>query len=136
MLDTGRIVAQGTPDELKRLVPGGHIRLEFGDAAELERAARILGDGSRDEEALALQIPNDGGDQSLRSLLDRLDAAAIDVDGLAVQTADLDDVFLSLTGDHQHDVKVCCHDDRLPSPLPTPPRCCAATSGGCAAIRR
>ena len=40
VLDGGRIVAEGTPDELKRLVPGGHIRLEFADAAALEKAAR------------------------------------------------------------------------------------------------
>ncbi len=99
MLDHGRLVAEGTPDELKRLVPGGHIRLAFSDAAELERAARILGDGASDEETLTLQVPSDGGTRSLRTLLDRLDAASIEVGGLAVRTPDLDDVFLSLTGD-------------------------------------
>jgi ABC-2 type transport system ATP-binding protein len=99
VLDHGKLVAEGTPNELKRLVPGGHIRLAFTDAAELERAAGILVDGAPDEEALTMQIPSDGGVHSLRALLDRLDAASIDVDGLAVQTADLDDVFLSLTGD-------------------------------------
>ena len=99
VLDHGRLVAQGTPTELKRLVPGGHIRLSFSDAAELGRAAGILGDGASDEEALTLQIPGDGGTRSLRALLDRLDAASIDVDELVVQTPDLDDVFLSLTGD-------------------------------------
>ena len=40
VLDHGQLVAEGTPNELKRLVPGGHIRLAFADAAELERAAR------------------------------------------------------------------------------------------------
>ncbi len=99
VLDKGRLVAEGTPNELKRLVPGGHIRLTFGDAAELARAAHVLGDGASDEEALTLQVPGDGGTHALRSLLDRLDAASIDVGELAVQTPDLDDVFLSLTGD-------------------------------------
>ena len=98
VLDHGRLVAEGTPNELKRLVPGGHIRLTFGDAAELARAAHVLGDGASDEEALTLQVPSDGGTHSLRTLLDRLDAASIDVGELAVQTPDLDDVFLSLTG--------------------------------------
>ncbi len=98
VLDHGRLVAEGTPNELKRLVPGGHIRLTFGDAAELARAAHVLGDGAPDEEALTLQVPSDGGTHSLRTVLDRLDAAAIDVGELAVQTPDLDDVFLSLTG--------------------------------------
>jgi ABC-2 type transport system ATP-binding protein len=97
MLDGGRIVAQGTPAELKRLVPGGSVRLEFGDAAELDRAASLLEGGARDEQGLALEVPSDGL-HSLRSLLDRLDAESIDVDGLSVRSADLDDVFLSLTG--------------------------------------
>ena len=99
VLDRGKIIAQGTPGELKRLVPGGHIRLEFGDAEELERAVRILDRGAPDAETLTLQLPGDGRTDSLRALLDRLDAASIDVTGLSVQTPDLDDVFLSLTGD-------------------------------------
>ncbi len=101
VLDRGKLVAQGTPNELKRLVPGGHVQLSFSDATELARAARIFADGSADEEALTLTIPSDGGTRSLRELLDRLDAGSIDVGGLEVQTPDLDDVFLSLTGDHQ-----------------------------------
>jgi len=102
VLDGGRIVAEGTPDELKRLVPGGHVRLEFSDPAELDKAARTFDGATRDEEALTLQVPGDGGVGSLRALLDRLDAASIDVDGLSVQTPDLDDVFLSLTGHDDH----------------------------------
>src|SRR4029079_19080976 len=53
LLDAGRVVAVGTPAELKRLVPGGSVRLEFSDETALERAARTLGDGSRDEQSLA-----------------------------------------------------------------------------------
>jgi ABC-2 type transport system ATP-binding protein len=102
VLDHGTFVAEGSPAELKRLVPGGHIRLAFADAAELERAARALDGGSRDDEALSLQVPSDGGVGSLRALLDRLDAQSIDVSGLSVETPDLDDVFLSLTGNPDH----------------------------------
>lgn len=98
LLDQGRIVAAGTPAELKRLVPGGSVRLEFGDAAQLDRAVRALGVGARDDAELALSLPNDGGVHTLRAVLARLDAEAIDVDGLSVRSADLDDVFLSLTG--------------------------------------
>ncbi len=98
VLDGGKIVAEGSPDELKRLVPGGHIRLEFADPAELDKAARTFGGSSRDDEALTLLVPSDGGVGSLRSLLDRLDNESIVVGGLSVQTPDLDDVFLSLTG--------------------------------------
>ncbi len=97
VLDNGRIVAEGTPEELKRLVPGGSIRLRFSDAPALARAANVLRDGDRNDEALTLQVPSDGGVRGLRSLLDRLDAEAIEVADLSVQTPELDDVFLALT---------------------------------------
>jgi ABC-2 type transport system ATP-binding protein len=98
VLDNGKLAAEGTAHELKRLVPGGHISLRFTDPSGLERAARTLGEVSRDNDALTLQVQSDGGVQSLRSLLDLLDAEAIEVGGLTVHTPDLDDVFLALTG--------------------------------------
>ncbi len=98
LLDEGRVAAQGTPVELKRLVPGGSVRLEFADPAMLDRAARLLTDTSRDESGLALQVPGDGGVHALRALLDRLDAGSVEVEALSVRPPDLDDVFLSLTG--------------------------------------
>jgi ABC-2 type transport system ATP-binding protein len=101
VLDEGRIVAEGTPEELKRLVPGGSIRLQFADAVGLARAATALDATDRDEDALTLQVPSDGGVRSLRALLDRLDAEAIEVAELSVQTPELDDVFLALTGQPQ-----------------------------------
>ncbi len=98
VLDQGRLVAQGTPEELKRRIPGTHVRLRFGAGAELDAAALVLPEAVRDEEALALRVPTDGGTASLRALLDRLDAHAISADDLSVQSPDLDDVFLALTG--------------------------------------
>jgi ABC-2 type transport system ATP-binding protein len=98
VLDHGRLVAQGTPDELKRRVPGGHLRLRFTDAGSLADAAAALTGSTPDEEALALTVPTDGAVASLRAVLDRLDAAKVEVDGLTTHTPDLDDVFLSLTG--------------------------------------
>jgi ABC-2 type transport system ATP-binding protein len=97
VLDHGRLIARGTPDDLKRLLPGGHIRLQFDDPQGLESAARVVGESTR-EDALTLRIPSDGGVRSLHALLDRLDGAAIEVGSLSVHTPDLDDVFLSLTG--------------------------------------
>jgi ABC-2 type transport system ATP-binding protein len=97
VLDRGRLVAEGTPEELKRLVPGGHVRLQFADAEELASAAYILGDAVRDEAALTLQVSSDGGTKSLKALLDRLDDASVEVQSLTVHTPDLDDVFLALT---------------------------------------
>jgi ABC-2 type transport system ATP-binding protein len=98
LLDHGKLVAEGTADELKRRIPGGHVRLRFTDADGLEAAARTLGEAVRDDEALSLQVPSDGSVDALRALIDRLDEARIKVDGLSVHTTDLDDVFLALTG--------------------------------------
>src|SRR5216683_2784001 len=98
VLDRGKLVAEGTPDELKRRIPGGHIRLQFTDATVLANAARIFGEVSRDDDALTLQISTDGGVRSLRALLDQLEKENIEVDALTVHTPDLDDVYFALTG--------------------------------------
>ncbi|WP_239523443.1 ATP-binding cassette domain-containing protein [Geodermatophilus normandii] len=98
LLDGGRLVAEGTSDELKRLVPGGAVRLSFDDATGLEAAARVLGVPPGDPAALVLEVPSDGSVLALRSLLARLDDARVDVAGLTVTTPGLDDVFLALTG--------------------------------------
>jgi ABC-2 type transport system ATP-binding protein len=100
VLDEGRLVAEGTAAELKRLVPGGHITLHFADGATLDAAARVLEPAGRDDDALTLSIG--GGDlAALRQALERLDRNAIDVAGLQVHTPDLDDVFLAITGHHE-----------------------------------
>jgi ABC-2 type transport system ATP-binding protein len=98
ILDVGRLIAEGTPDELKRRIPGGHIRLQFADGRGLESAASTLGDVMRHDDGLSLQVPSDGSVQSLRTVLDRLDDATIEVSSLQVHTPDLDDVFFALTG--------------------------------------
>ncbi len=98
VLDHGQLVAEGTADELKQMIPGGHVRLQFSDPGDLELAARVLGEAARDEDALTLQVPSDGGVRSLKALLDRLDQQAVPVEGLSVHTPDLDDVFFALTG--------------------------------------
>ena len=98
VLDQGKLVAQGTPDELKRRIPGSHIRLQFADAHGLEEAAQTLGEVSRDDDAFTLQVPNDGNVRSIKALLDRLDDESIMVNDLSIHTPDLDDVFFALTG--------------------------------------
>ena len=97
VLDRGRIVAEGTPDELKRRTPGAHIELRFADLGSLDAAARTLSESTRDDAGLALRIPNEGGIQSLRKLLALL-GDDIAVEDLSIHTPDLDDVFFAVTG--------------------------------------
>jgi ABC-2 type transport system ATP-binding protein len=98
VLDGGRIVAEGTPAELKARVPGGHIELAFAGRAQLDAAALVLGQASRDDDALTLQLAADGRVSTLRTLLRQLDDASVEVEALTVHTPDLDDVFFALTG--------------------------------------
>ena len=98
VLDQGRIVAEGTPAELKRRIPGGHIQLEFTSPAALEAGARLLGTAGGGEDTLTLRVPGDGDIGGLRELLGKLDGAAIGIGRLSVHSPDLDDVFFAFTG--------------------------------------
>jgi len=98
VLDGGRIVAEGSAEELKRLVPGGHVGLRLNRADQLEKTAALLGATAADPERLTVQVPGDGSVASLRSLIETLDRESIEVEDLTVRTPDLDDVFLALTG--------------------------------------
>jgi ABC-2 type transport system ATP-binding protein len=98
VLDHGKLVAQGTPEQLKRLVPGGHIRLRFNAPDDFALATQLLPAAAPDDEALVLQVPSDGSVQSLRALLARIDEASLEIDELTVHTPDLDDVFFAVTG--------------------------------------
>jgi ABC-2 type transport system ATP-binding protein len=97
VLDHGRIVAEGTPDELKRRMPGAHIRLRFTDAASLAEAARELPESTRDDEQLVLRVPYERGIRSLRDVVGRL-GDDVAVEDLSIHTPDLDDVFFAVTG--------------------------------------
>jgi ABC-2 type transport system ATP-binding protein len=103
VLEHGTIVAEGTADELKRRIPGGHVLLRFTDLPNLESATRAIGQVSRESDSLALRVPHDGSLKSLKALINRLDENAVEVESLSVHTPDLDDVFLALTGNPKNE---------------------------------
>jgi ABC-2 type transport system ATP-binding protein len=98
VLDRGRIVAEGSAEELKHRIPGGHFRLEFADPAALRRAKALIDCATEDEEKLVLEVPSDTSLANLRRLLDRLDDANAEVEQLSIHAPDLDDVFFAVTG--------------------------------------
>jgi len=100
VLDQGRIVAEGTPAELKGRIPGGHVRLHFAAPDLLRSAAGLLPAATPDQEQLVLQVPADGTVDSFRELLDELHEAHVAVERLSIHDPDLDDVFLAVTGSH------------------------------------
>jgi ABC-2 type transport system ATP-binding protein len=99
VLHNGTIAAEGTADELKRIIPGGHVQLRFTDPTAYRQATALLTDAAPDDDALSLRVPNDGSQRALRTLLDRLDTAGVEATELTVHTPDLDDVFFALTDD-------------------------------------
>ncbi|HLU98078.1 MAG TPA: ATP-binding cassette domain-containing protein [Thermobifida alba] len=101
VIDRGRVVAEGRPEELKRRVGGQTLQVRPTDPADLPRAARILTEltGARpgvDEESGLLTTPVDDP-VLLSALVRRLDEATVGADELALRLPSLDDVFLSLT---------------------------------------
>ncbi|RNF77736.1 ABC transporter ATP-binding protein, partial [Streptomyces botrytidirepellens] len=105
VLHRGRLVAEGTQDELLRLVPGGHIRLHFADTAELAAAAAPFRMHTvvRDDTALSLQIPGDGSVALMRAVLDVLEDARVEPRRLTVHSPGLEDVFAALVDSGSQD---------------------------------
>jgi ABC-2 type transport system ATP-binding protein len=117
VLDHGRIVAEGTADELKRRVSGGHVRLQLRTVKSLHGAVALLSGASYDEEKLQVEVPTDGSVGALRHLLGVLDDADIEVEQLSIHTPDLDDVFFAVTG-HQTEEPVSGHQTEEAVALP------------------
>ncbi|OON71332.1 ATP-binding cassette domain-containing protein [Streptomyces tsukubensis] len=91
VLSDGRIAAEGTAEELKRLIPGGHVRLRFADPVAYRSAVSALNEATTDDEALARQASSDGTRRELRSILDWLDSS-----GFALREVSRDDEALAL----------------------------------------
>jgi ABC-2 type transport system ATP-binding protein len=104
VLDRGRIVAEGTPAELKAQVGVERAELTFATAEDLMAAASALADGDPevDEDARIVRVPTDGSGTHMRRLLDDLADRGVHVTHLGMHRPSLDDVFLSLTGPGRH----------------------------------
>jgi len=122
VLDQGRIVAQGTPDELKSRIPGGHFRLHFAGPEPLRSAAQLLPSSAPDDNHFVLNVPADGTVDSLRELLDELHQVGIAVERVTIHTPDLDDVFLAVTGNHASAAVAATGSDLASMPVGTPAR--------------
>jgi ABC-2 type transport system ATP-binding protein len=103
VIDQGRAIAQGTADELKSQVGGERIELVVARSEDLDRARLVLvgngcGEIDVDERARTLVAPISGGAATLRSLLDDVETAGLDILDVGLRRPTLDDVFLTLTG--------------------------------------
>lgn len=99
VLDGGRVVAEGTADELKRRIGGGRLDVTFVDGSAFAAAVERFGARTtyRDDDALALGFPVDDDAAMVRSLLDELDPRRSELARFDVRSVTLDDAFLALT---------------------------------------
>jgi len=106
VVDGGRVVAEGTPEQLKQKVSDHRLDLTFADPAVFDLAARQLGSRAllADPTQLTLSVATDGTAGHVRAVLDELDPTRQTIDRFTVHSATLDDVFLALTG-HTTDTK-------------------------------
>jgi ABC-2 type transport system ATP-binding protein len=105
VVDSGRIIARGTADELKSQVGGERIEVVVRDRADVTRAVALLarhgngdGDATVDEHTRRITVPANGGAQRLVQVVRDLDEAAVAIDDVGLRRPTLDDVFLTLTG--------------------------------------
>ncbi len=104
VVDTGKIIAQGTADDLKAQVGGERLELVVRDRASVQAAVTLLaslaGGVEVDEHTRRLTAASTGGAQQLVEVVRHFGEADIAIDDLALRRPTLDDVFLSLTGHH------------------------------------
>jgi ABC-2 type transport system ATP-binding protein len=101
VVDHGRVIAEGTSQELKSTLGAGYIRVGFADAAKAKRATKLLldaGDGLATQDGTIVRVPDGQGPAVLTEVVRRLDAGRLKPASLDVHEPSLDDVFLSLTG--------------------------------------
>ncbi len=96
VIDGGRVVAEGTPGELKARVGGETVALHVRDEAALRAAGRVV-DGVASTTGLTLRVPTDGTADAVRRLLDDMSAHAVHVERITVHRSTLDEAFLALT---------------------------------------
>lgn len=100
VIDHGKVIAEGTADELKSKVGSDRLELILEKESDLEKAAQHMGKAEilMSKESRGISISIDGGVSAIKDILDRLQQANIAVESLSVHKPTLDDVFLQLTG--------------------------------------
>ncbi|MGH8829272.1 MAG: DUF4162 domain-containing protein, partial [Jiangellaceae bacterium] len=108
VIDHGRIIAQGTADELKSIVGGERVEVVVHEPAAIAAAAAVLnrsneGECVVDAHTRKLTVPTALGSKGLVQVIRDLDEAGVAIDDIALRRPTLDDVFVQLTGRHAED---------------------------------
>jgi ABC-2 type transport system ATP-binding protein len=104
ILHEGRIVADGTPRQLKTLVPAGVVELGFADTDRLAAAQQLLAPGREvHREDSKLVVASSGSTTDMAEIFTTLGAAGIEPDGFSSQPPTLEDVFFSMVAENKED---------------------------------
>lgn len=101
VLDHGRIIAQGTPDELKQKVGSDMLEFTIAHAGDLSSAVKALGEGAvENKEDRTASVPIGKGLNDVKRIIESMEKTGIEIETMSIKKPTLDDVFLRLTGHH------------------------------------
>jgi ABC-2 type transport system ATP-binding protein len=101
VIDHGRVIAEGTSEELKRRVGGERLEVTLADSAQADAACAALVELARERpsaEDSVLRVPISERRGAIANAVRRLDEASVGIEDIAIRLPTLDDVFLTLTG--------------------------------------
>jgi ABC-2 type transport system ATP-binding protein len=100
VIDHGKVIAQGTSDELKAKVGSDHLEIALAKKSSYEQAKAVIGGKGvkTDDERRTISVATQGGVRKLKQVLQQLEEAKIEVESVSLHRPTLDDVFLRLTG--------------------------------------
>ncbi|HYE22372.1 MAG TPA: ATP-binding cassette domain-containing protein [Verrucomicrobiae bacterium] len=108
VLDQGRIIAEGTAEELKNRVGKERLELVIKPTSDFERAVQLIdGDALQaDSKRRVLSLATEGSVSEIKRVLDHMEKAGIEIESLSLHKPTLDDVFLNLTGHKAEEEKI------------------------------
>lgn len=103
ILAGGKIVAEGTASELKKILPQGQIELRFSEKEQLDKAEKLLArfEPIRDDQSLSLTLNTNGSVSGVAKLFTQIEQAGIEVAEFSQKTPTLDDAFLKIINEHE-----------------------------------
>ncbi len=101
VLDHGKIIAYGTPDELKSRVGSDKLELTISNDAEYEKALHVAGAGASGSKAdRTIVVPIEKGMHDAKRIISAVEESGVEIETMSIQKPTLDDVFMRLTGHH------------------------------------